>query len=54
MRNAWLRRIHDRRLFLLFAVQPLLDALAYFCRNEAATPAGWIRLALLLTLPLWP
>lgn len=37
---------------LFFAVQPCLDALAYWTRSETATPAGYIRLALLVLVPL--
>ena len=39
-------------LMLLFAAQSCLDVLAYWTRNDSATPAGWIRLALLVVLPL--
>ena len=37
---------------LLFALQPCLDALAYWTRNDTATPAGYIRLVILVLLPL--
>ena len=37
---------------LLFALQPCLDVLAYWTRNETATPAGYIRLVVLVLLPL--
>lgn len=37
---------------LLFAVQPCLDVLAYWTRNEHATPAGYIRLVLLVLIPV--
>ncbi len=40
-------------LFLLIAFQPLLDTLAYFTQNRNATAAGYLRLALLLVLPVW-
>ena len=40
-------------LTLLIAAQPLLDALAYWTANESATVAGFIRLGLLVLLPLW-
>ncbi|MBQ9663292.1 MAG: O-antigen ligase family protein [Oscillospiraceae bacterium] len=39
-------------LTLLFAAQPCLDVLAFFTRNETATPAGYIRLVLLVLLPV--
>ena len=50
--------LHDiskskRWLTLLFAVQPCLDVLAYWTRNENATPAGYIRLAILVVLPMY-
>ena len=50
--------LHDgykskRWLTLLFAVQPCLDVLAYWTRNENATPAGYIRLAILVVLPIY-
>ena len=38
-------------LTLLFAAQPVLDALAFWTRDEVATPAGYIRLVILLLLP---
>ena len=38
-------------LMLLFAAQSCLDVLAYWTRNETATPAGMIRLGLLVVLP---
>ena len=50
-------RINDRIrrpgfwLMLLFAAQSCLDVLAYWTRNETATPAGMIRLVLLVVLP---
>ncbi len=40
-------------LTLLIAAQPLLDALAFWTANDTATVAGYIRLAILLLLPLW-
>ena len=38
-------------LMLLFAAQSCLDVLAYWTRNETVTPAGIIRLVLLIVLP---
>ena len=38
-------------LMLLFAAQSCLDVLAYWTRNETVTPAGIIRLVLLVVLP---
>ena len=40
-------------LTALIAAQPLLDALAFFTRNEVATAAGYIRLGILMVLPLY-
>ena len=37
---------------LLLAAQPVLDVLAFWTRNETATPAGYIRLLLLVLIPL--
>ena len=39
-------------LMILFAAQPALDVLAFFTRNQTATPAGFIRLAILVMLPV--
>ena len=38
-------------LMLLFAAQSCLDVLAYWTRNESTTPAGVIRLLLLVLIP---
>ncbi len=40
-------------LILLLAAQPLLDTLAYFTQNKVATAAGYIRLALMVALPVY-
>ena len=48
--KTWLR---EHWLTLLIAAQPLLDALAFWTANERATVAGYIRLLILLLLPLW-
>ena len=45
LKNNWLTA--------LIAAQPLLDALAFFTRNEVATAAGYLRLGILLILPLY-
>ena len=45
-------RLGDKWLVLLIAAQPLLDTLAYFTQNKNGTVSGYIRLALLLVLPL--
>ena len=45
-------RLGDKWLVLLIAAQPLLDTLAYFTQNKNGTVSGYIRLALLLILPL--
>ena len=43
----------DHWLWLLIAAQPVLDAIAYFNQNSVATVSGYIRLALMLVLPVW-
>ena len=48
--SRWLRA---HWLTLLIALQPLLDALAFWTANERATAAGYIRLLLMLVLPLY-
>lgn len=45
-------RLQDCWLFCLIAVQPLLDFLAYWNQHSVATAAGYIRLALMVILPL--
>ena len=39
-------------LALLFSVQPCLDVLAFWTKNDSATPAGYIRLVLLILVPV--
>ena len=46
-------RLADHWLTLLLALQPLLDVLAFWTANETATVAGYIRLLILIALPLW-
>ena len=48
-KKSWLG---ERWLVLLMAAQPLLDTMAYFTQNKNGTVAGYIRLGLLLLLPL--
>lgn len=48
-KKSWLG---EHWLVLLMAAQPLLDTLAYFTQNKNGTVSGYIRLALLLILPL--
>jgi len=43
----------DNWLILLLAAQPLLDTLAYWRQNDVATEAGYIRLAIMIVLPLY-
>ena len=40
-------------LAFLFVIQPCLDVLAFWTRNETATPAGYIRLVILILLPVY-
>ena len=49
-RKNWLG---EHWLTLLLAAQPLLDALAYWQRNGSFTPAGLLRLTVLIVLPLF-
>ena len=51
VRKARLRR-PGFWLMLLFAAQSCLDVLAFWTRNESTTPAGVIRLVLLVAIPL--
>ncbi|MCR5137503.1 MAG: O-antigen ligase family protein [Oscillospiraceae bacterium] len=46
------KQIRNWALTALFAAQPILDALAFWTRNARATPAGYIRLGLLILLPI--
>ena len=43
---------YDNWLTLLIALQPLLDALAFWTQNERGTAAGAIRLIIMLVLPI--
>lgn len=56
MKNGKLEKFRAERsgvlLTLLFALQPCLDALAYWTRNDRVTPAGIIRLGIMVLLPL--
>jgi len=53
MENSKIKKyISENWLFLLIAAQPLLDALAYLMRGGSATLAGYIRLVIMLVLPL--
>ena len=44
--------LKTKYLFLLIAVQPVLDAVAYWMQSEKGTLAGLIRLGIMLLLPL--
>lgn len=44
--------LKDNWLFILIAAQPLLDVLAYWTRSDKATIAGYIRLVIMIVLPL--
>ena len=54
MNNGKLEKFRAERsgvvLTLLFALQPCLDALAYWTRNDRVTPAGLIRLGIMILL----
>lgn len=45
------KEIKRNWLFLLIAVQPVLDALAYWTNNSSSSWAGYIRLAVMFILP---
>ena len=45
LRNHW--------LMLLIVLQPLLDIVAFWTKSPEGTLAGYIRLAIMLALPLW-
>ena len=53
MKNDNKTWLEEHWLFLLIAAQPLLDTLAYFTQNKAGTVSGYIRLAVMLALPIW-
>ena len=40
-------------LTLLIVLQPILDVVAFFFQNEVATVAGYIRLAIMVAMPLY-
>ena len=44
---------YENWLFCLIAAQPVLDVIAYWNQNSVATAAGYIRLAIMLALPLY-
>ncbi len=45
--------IRDHWLICLIAAQPVLDAIAFWDRDAVATAAGYVRLLILLALPLY-
>lgn len=45
--------LKKRWLTLLIAAQPVLDVLAFFTQNAVVTPAGIIRLVIMLVFPLY-
>ncbi|MBR1457401.1 MAG: O-antigen ligase family protein [Oscillospiraceae bacterium] len=53
MNERWKNWIAEHWLVYLIAAQPLLDAVAFWNRNAVATVAGYIRLVILLALPLY-
>ena len=48
--KKWIR---EHWLVLLIAAQPVLDTIAYFFKNSVATVSGYIRLAIMLALPIY-
>lgn len=51
-KSALWGKIKQNWLFLLIAAQPLLDALAYWTNNSNASWAGYLRLAVMIVLPV--
>ena len=45
-------KIKRNWLFLLIVAQPLLDALAYWTNNSNASWAGYLRLAIMVVVPV--
>lgn len=45
-------KLRKNWLFLLIAAQPVLDALAYWTNNSGSSWAGYIRLAIMIILPV--
>ena len=50
--NSFKKFLYDNWLTMLVALQPLLDALAFWVQNERYTMAGMIRLIIMLILPI--
>ncbi len=50
--NNGFYRIKQNWLFILIAAQPLLDVLAYWTNNTQSSWAGYVRLAIMITLPI--
>ena len=53
MRNAIGTFVRNHWLMLLIVIQPLLDVLAFWTKSPDGTLAGYIRLAIMLLLPLY-
>lgn len=52
MRERRINFLKNNWLCFLIAAQPVLDVIAYWNQNSVATVAGYIRLAIMLALPL--
>ena len=52
MNNNGKLRLRQYWLTLLIAAQPLLDTLAYFTQSKSGTVSGYLRLAVMLILPI--
>lgn len=52
LKNERTEKLTGTVLTALFALQPCLDVLAYWTRNDRVTPAGIIRLGIMVLLPL--
>jgi len=51
-KNSLKKFFSENWLFLLIIAQPLLDVLAFWTRSDSGTAAGYIRLLVMLILPL--
>ena len=52
MKKSFKTLMAENWLVLLFALQPVLDAVAFWNQNSVATVAGYIRLVIMIALPL--
>ena len=48
-----LKKIKDNGIYWLIVLQPILDIIAYFQNDQGMSVAGYIRLMITCTLPLY-